>query len=393
MNELLLYRGFADAREQSAARRLMAKNNEKGSHLASKVPPVRVARAVEHLRYQLSRLRQRSAPPAAATMELILNAWVAQAITSAADLGVADALASGPLSGEQLADRIGANADALRRLMRALIGIGIFRQRSDGRYALTPLGETLRSDAPVSMAGMARWVGSPQHREHWSHLTDAIRTGKAVVPALRGKPAFEYLADEAELAGIFNTAMTNVSEFATVPLTAAYDFGAFATIVDVGGGHGRLLAAILETAPQSRGVLFDLPEVVAGAPALLRKHGVDGRVRIEEGSFFDSAPEGGDAYVLKNVIHDWPEEDAVRILSNVRASARAGARLLLCEFVIPEHDRDFHGKWVDLEMLVVAGARERTADEYDRLFDQAGFRLNRVVETVSPLSIIEGIAV
>ncbi|OBH12542.1 methyltransferase [Mycobacterium sp. E1747] len=361
--------------------------------MTSKVPPVKVARAVERVRHHLSQLRQRSAPPAAVMMELIMNAWVAQAITSAADLGVADALASGPLSGDQLADRIGADADALRRLMRALIGIGIFRQCSDGRYALNPLGDTLRADAPTSMSGMARWVGAPQHREHWSHLTDAIRTGKAIVPELRGKPAFEYLADEGELGEIFNTAMTNVSDFATVPLTTAYDFGAFNTIVDVGGGHGRLLAAILETAPNSQGVLFDLPEVIAGAPGLLRKHRVEDRVRIEKGSFFDSAPEGGDAYVLKNVIHDWPEDDAVRILKNVRASAHAGARLLLCEFVIPEHDRDFQGNWVDLEMLLVARARERTADEYGQLFDQAGFRLNRIVETVSPLSIIEGIAV
>lgn len=326
-------------------------------------------------------------------MELILNAWGAQAITAAADLGVADALAAGPLSGEQLADRVGADADALRRLMRALIGVGIFRQRRDGRYALTPLAATLCTDAPVSMAGMARWAGSPQHREHWSHLTDAIRTGYPVVPELRGKPLFECLADEAELGVVFNFAMTNLSGFAIVPLTAAYDFGAFGTIVDVGGGHGRLLAAILETAPRSRGVLFDLPEVVAGAPELLRKFGVDDRVRIEPGSFFDSVPEGGDAYVLKSVIHDWPEEDAVRILKNVRTAARGGARLLLCEFVIPDHDHDFHGKWVDIEMLAVAGARERTADEYGRLFDQAGFRMNRVVDTVSPLSIVEATAV
>ncbi|MEB3982364.1 methyltransferase [Mycobacterium sp. 663a-19] len=361
--------------------------------MASKVPPVRVARAVERARQHLSRLRQRSAPPAAVMLELILNAWVAQAITSAADLGVADALADGPLFGEQLADRVGADADALRRLMRALIGIGIFTQRGDGRYALTPLASTLRTDAPVSMAGMARWVGSPQHREHWSHLTEAIRTGRPVLPRLRGKPAFEYLVEEAELGGIFNSAMTNLSEFATLPLTAAYDFSAFGTIVDVGGGHGRLLAAILQTAPNSRGVLFDLPEVVADAPELLRKYGVGDRVRIEEGSFFDSAPEGGDAYVLKNVIHDWSEEDAVRILKNVRTAARPGTRLLLCEFVIPDHDRDFHGKWVDIEMLVVAGARERTADEYGRLFDQTGFRLNRVVDTVSPLSIVEATAV
>ncbi len=243
------------------------------------------------------------------------------------------------------------------------------------------------------MAGMARWVGSPQHREHWSHLTDAIQTGHPVVPELRGKPLLEYLADEAELGAVFNSAMTNLSEFAIVPLTAAYDFGAFGTIVDVGGGHGRLLAAILETAPRSRGVLFDLPEVVAGAPELLRKFGVDDRVRIEPGSFFDSVPEGGDAYVLKSVIHDWPEEDAVRILKNVRTAARGGARLLLCEFVIPNHDRDFHGKWMGIEMLAVAGARERTADEYGRLFDQAGFRMNRVVDTVSPLSIVEATAV
>ncbi len=325
-------------------------------------------------------------------MELILNAWVAQAITTAADLGVADALSDGPLSGEQLAERIGADADALRRLMRALIGIGVFRHGSDGRYSLTPVAATLRTDAPVSMAGMARWVGSAQHREHWSHLTDAIRTGNPVVPNLRGKPIFEYLAEEGELGKVFNSAMTSVSEFAIAPLTAAYDFSAFGTIVDVGGGQGRLLAAILETAPNSRGVLFDLPEVVGCAPELFRKYGVEDRVRVEEGSFFESAPEGGDAYVLKNVIHDWQEEDAVRILKNVRAAARTGARLLLCEFVIPEHDRDFHGKWVDIEMLVVAGARERTAEEYRSLFEQAGFRLSRVVDTVSPLSIIEGIA-
>lgn len=326
-------------------------------------------------------------------LETILNGWVAQAVATAADLGVADALADGPLSGEQLAVRVGADTDALRRLLRALIGVGIFRRRRDGRYALNPLAETLRTDAPVSMAGMARWVGSPQHREHWSHLTDAIRTGKPVIPELRGKPVFEYLADEAKLGRIFNSAMTNLSEFSIAPLTAAYDFSTFATIVDVGGGHGRLLAAILQAAPNSRGVLFDLPEVVACAPELLRENGVHDRVRIEQGSFFDSAPAGGDAYVLKNVIHDWPEDDAVRILNNVRSAARTGARMLLCEFVIPDHDRDFHGKWVDIEMLVVAGARERTAQEYDRLFGQAGFRLNRVVETVSPLSILEATAV
>lgn len=361
--------------------------------MTSKVPPAKVAHVAGRVRHYLSRLQRRSAPPAAVMLELIFNAWIAQAIAATADLGVADALAAGPLTGQQLADRVGADADTISRLMRALVGIGIFGRRRDGRYELTPLGDTLRTDAPVSMAGMARWVGSPQHREHWSHLTGAIRTGHAVIPELRGKPVFEYLADEPELAEIFNAAMTNLSEMATAPLTAAYDFSPFGTIVDVGGGHGRLLSAILATAPNSRGVLFDLPQVVAGAPELLRKYGVEDRIRIEQGSFFDFVPTGGDAYVLKNIIHDWPDQDAIRILNNIRAAVRPGTRLLLCEFVIPDHDRDFPGKWIDLEMLVAVAARERTANEYARLFDQAGFRFSRVVASASPLSIVEATAV
>ncbi|MBB3604166.1 hypothetical protein FHT40_003827 [Mycolicibacterium sp. BK556] len=359
---------------------------------STRVPPARVSRAIERTRHHLFRLHQRAAPPAAAMMELIMGAWIAQTISAAADLGIADVLADGPASGEELARQLNADADALRRMLRALIRVGIFRQRRDGRFELTPLADTLRTDSPMSMAGMARWVGSPQHREHWSHLGDAIRSGTATVPGLRGKPIFEYLADEPELAEIFNAAMTGVSDFAIAPVIAAYDFSCFSTIADIGGGHGRLLAAILESASQTKGVLFDLPQVVAKAPALLRKHQVERRVQIVGGSFFDSAPAGADAYVLKHVIHDWPDEDAVRILRTVRAAAHPGARILLVEFVIPEHARNFHGKWVDLEMLVVADARERTASEYSRLLSQAAFRLDRIVSTVGPISIIEGTA-
>jgi DNA-binding transcriptional ArsR family regulator len=332
-------------------------------------------------------------PPPAAMLEMITNAWAAQAITAAADLGIADALAGGPLSADELAAAVDANADTVSRLLRALISRGIFRQRRDGRYELNPLADALRSDAEISLAGMARFVGSPQHREHWSHLTDAIRTGQAVIPALRGKSAFEYLADQPELGKIFNDAMTSVSEVAIGSVTAAYDFSDYATIVDVGGGHGRLLAAILEDTPQSRGILFDLPEVVEGAPALLSEHGVAERVRITPGSFFDGVPDGGDAYVLKNVIHDWPDQDAVQILSNVRSAAGTGKRVLLAEFVIPPHDREFIGKWADLEMLIGAAARERTAPEYAQLLSRAGFRMTRVVQTASPFSVVEAIAI
>jgi hypothetical protein len=305
--------------------------------------PAQVARVVERARHHLNRLHQRMAPPQAVMMDLLVGAWTAQAITVAVDLGVADALASGALSADELAAVVNADADALGRLLRALISRGIFRQRRDGRYELTPLADTLRSDGPASMAAMARWVGAAQHREHWSHLADAVRTGRAVIPELRGKGAFEWLADEPELAAIFNQAMTNASGLSIAPVTAAYDFSPYPTIVDVGGGHGRLLAAILAATPAARGVLFDLPQVVAGAPTVLREHHAQDRVRIVEGSFFESVPGGGDAYVLKHIIHDWPDDDAVHILRNVRAAAAGGKRVLLVELVIPKHDREFPG--------------------------------------------------
>jgi C-methyltransferase len=355
----------------------------------TRVPPAKLARIVEWIRHHLYRLNQRLAPAPAAMMEMIIATWTSQAITVAAELGVADALASGPLPIDELAARVGADADALRRLLRALISRGIFRQRRDGRYELNSLADTLRSDAPVSMVWAARFYGSREQRERWTLLEDSIRTGTAVVPALRGKESFDYFAEEPELAELFNRTMTSISELTDVSVVAAYDFSAYPTIVDVGGGHGPLLAAILAAAPASRGVLYDLPQVVASAPSLLRKRNVADRVRIAEGSFFDSVPSGGDAYLLKNIMHDWPDEKAVQILRNVRAAAGPGATVLLVELVIPKHDRDFAGKWADLEMLLNLAARERTAAEYRDLLSQAGFRMIRVVQTASPLSVVE----
>jgi O-methyltransferase domain len=186
--------------------------------------------------------------------------------------------------------------------------------------------------------------------------------------------------------------MTSASEIAIAAVTAGYDFSRYATIVDVGGGQGRLLAAILEATPRARGILFDLSHVVAGAHDLLAGRHVQDRVEVVVGSFFDAIPDGGDAYVLKNVIHDWPDDDAARILGNVRKAAGAGKHVLLVEFVIPRHDREFRGKWADLEMLVMGGARERTTGEYARLLERAGFRMSRVVQTASPISVVEAVA-
>src|ERR1700743_3311432 len=193
-------------------------------------------------------------PAPAVMMEMITNAWAAQAITAAADLGISDALANRPVSAERLTTPVDAEADTFRRLLRALIGRGVFRQLRDGRYALNPRADTLRSDSDVSMRGIARFIGAPQHREHWSNLTTAIRTRRSVVPEMRGKPIFEYLSGEKELDENFNQAMTNISELAIPSVIAGYDFSRYGTIVDVAGGRGRLLAAILNAAPQSRGI-------------------------------------------------------------------------------------------------------------------------------------------
>jgi C-methyltransferase len=355
----------------------------------AQLPPASVARVVEWIRHYLYRLNQRLLPAPAAMMEMIISTWTSQAISAAAELGVADALADGPLSVDELAARVGADADALRRLLRALIGRGIFIRRRDGRYALNPLGATLGSNAPQSMAWAARFYGSREQRERWTRLVDAIRTGTSVVPVLHGQESFDYFANYPQHAELFHRTMTSISELTDASVVAGYDFSCYPTIVDVGGGHGPLLAAILAAAPESQGVLYDLPSVVAAAPNLLCKNNVADRVRLEAGSFFDRVPVGGDVYVLKNIIHDWPDDQAVQILRNVRAAAGVHATVLLVELVIPDHDRDFPGKWADLEMLLNLSARERTAAEYRNLLSQAGFRMTRVVPTASPLSLVE----
>lgn len=335
-----------------------------------------------------TRPKQPNPAPVETMHELILGAWMSQAITAAADLRVADALTAGPLPVEELADTVGANPDALRRLLRALMSRDIFAQRDDGRYELTPLADLLRSDTPVSMAAMARFVGSPQHREHWSLLTESIKTGTAAVEKLRGKNMFDYMDDDTQFGQIFNDAMTGLSSAAIGPVVAAYDFTPYHTIVDVAGGHGRLLAAVLASAPDAHGVLYDLPNIVAGAMPLLRDAGVAERVRLADGSFFDGVPSGGDAYVLKHVIHDWDDKPSLQILRNVRSAAAAGAALLLVEAIIPEDNSASIATLTDMEMLVIGG-RERTATEYRRLLERAGFQMTRVVDTASRFSIIE----
>jgi hypothetical protein len=251
------------------------------------------------------------------------------------------------------------------------------------------MAKALRTDSPSSQRAFARFLGHPAHREHWSHLVEAVRSGEMSLPAVRGTDFWGYLESDPGFADAFNDALTGLSEMTNEPVLAAYDFSGFGTIVDVGGGHGKFLAAMLRSAPKARGILFDLPSVTEGAPALLAYEGVADRCTIETGSFFDAVPAGGDAYVMRAIIHDWEESKAQQILRNVRAAMTEDGTLLLVELVLPESDAPHAGKLVDLEMLANIGGRERTPPEYRELLAEAGFRMTRVVPTASPASVVE----
>lgn len=356
-----------------------------------KAPPTWLIDGIGRLRSGLGLLRQSAVPANVAMLETIQGAWLTQAMYAASKLGIIDALATGAATSDDIARRVQAHPEATYRLMRALAGNSILKLGRDGRFSLTRVGQALRSDAPGSMAPMLQFVGHPKHWEHWGQLLYSVRTGKTSAEMLRGMPIFDYFESDPDLAETFNNAMTGVSAMAIETLMPAYDFRRFGTIVDVGGGHGALLSAVLTQAGDARGVLFDLPSVVAGAGALLDAAGVAARCTVVGGSFFDSVPGGGDAYLLKTIIHDWDEDAALAILRNVRAAIAPGGTLALIELVLPEGAPQHPGMLIDLEMLVAAGGRERTAAQYAELLSRAGFRQTRVVPTAGPMSLVEAV--
>ncbi|MFR9751583.1 methyltransferase [Nocardia sp. 004] len=354
-----------------------------------RIPPLPLVQTVESIRNLLATAYRRLVPGHVALMELITAGWITQAIHAAAELGIADELTDGPRSNAELAAAVDADADALQRLLRLLISYGIFTKQRDGRYALTPMAEALRRDSPISLRDFALFIGSSVHRNRWSHLVDAVRTGEPVGERLDGVPFFEYMRRDPEFGDLFDHAMTSVGTMEMEPLLAAYDFGRYETLVDVGGGKGSMIIEILRRAPGSRGILFDLPDVVAAVPDRLAEIGLADRCTVATGSFFDSIPEGGDAYLLKRIVHDWAEPEAERILSALRAAMHPDARLLIIEMVVPEHTAPHPSKAIDLEMLVHPGGRERTESEYREFLARHGFTLIERVPTVASLDILE----
>ena len=334
------------------------------------------------------------ATPAATLLHLMTGYRAMQALYVAARLGIADLLKDGARGSEELARATGADARALHRLLRALASLGVFGEDADGRFAPSELGALLRSDVPGSLRAAAIFFGDERNWHAWGKLERSVMSGEPVWGP-RGTQAFlEESARDPEGAALFNAAMTSLTSAFDAAVTAACDFSRLRALVDVGGGQGALLSSILGANPALRGILFDIPPVIENAKARIAEAGLAGRCELVAGDFFASVPVGGDAYVLKWVIHDWDDERSVAILRNChRAMARDG-RLLLVERVVPERidqSADTQGIVLgDLNMLLWTGGRERTAAEYGALLASAGFTPAGIVPTATQLSVIEG---
>jgi len=330
-------------------------------------------------------------PPHAQLIQMGTAYWVSGVVYAAAQLGLADQLATGPKNAGALASAMRMHAPALHRLMRTLAGLGILTEHDGQRFALTRLGEALKTGAPGSARATLIAFGGPWFSRGWSEIMYSLETGKTGFEKAFGMPVFDYLAQHPEEASHFSEAMVGFHGAEPPAVAAAYDFSGFKVVVDVGGATGNMLAAILSGHTGPRGVLFDRPHVVRDAPALLEARGVAVRVTIEAGDFFETVPAGGDAYLLSHIIHDWNEDQCLTILSHCRKVIKPDGRLLIVEMVLPAGDTPHPGKMLDMVMLVVPGGQERTEAEYAALLGKAGFRLSRVVATASAVSVVEAV--
>lgn len=324
-------------------------------------------------------------------MEMVTGHWLAQAISVAAKLGVADLIDKGPRSVQDLAEATKSHAPSLYRLMRALASRGIFTEVAPQVFGQTPLGRTLSSDAPGKARATAIAMAGPFQWQSMGELAFSVATGKAGSQKVFGLTAFQYLAEHPEEARWFSEAMIGVHEREPAAIAAAYDFSDARTVVDVGGGSGMLLATILGNWPHLAGVVFDMPSLAPKAREVVEAAGVVGRCRFVGGDFFVAVPEG-DVQILSHVLHDWPDDRCAEILRRCRRAMAAGGRLLVIETVLAPGDTLDRAKLVDVVMLAVTGGRERTEAEYRTLLARAGFRLLRIVSTSLPDSILEAVA-
>ena len=352
----------------------------------------RVKVAIQIKLFTLTKAITTSLVPAPLAMyQIICGFWVSRAIYIAAKLGIADYLQNQPKTAEELAALTDTHAPSLYRLLRALASVGVFVEDSDRRFGLTPLAATLQSQARYSLRFTAIAELGSEHYLGWGNLMHSVKTGETAFNHAAGMSIWDYYSQHPEDSKSFNRAMTDVTATVIEAVLESYDFSSFNTVVDVGGGRGHLIAAILKTNSTLKGILLDLPAVIEDAPAQLVANGVAERCVLVAGSFFESIPVGGDAYLLKWIVHDWDDAQAIAILKNCHQAMPDNSKLLLIEQVISPRNGLSFAQLMDLNMLVTMGGRERTAAEYRSLLQATGFQLTRIIPTLSPVSVIEAI--
>jgi hypothetical protein len=328
--------------------------------------------------------------PRQTLLRLVSGYQLSQLLHVAARLDVGDRLAGGPRSADELAAETATHAETLYRLLRALAAVGVLRESDGRRFELTELGEGLRSDVAGSVHGWALMIGRPMHWNTWSSLVESIRTGENTFRLVHGTDVWSYRAQWPEELAIFDGAMTSMTGAVDAAVIDAYDFGRFNEVVDVAGGRGAMLAAILAKHDTVRGVLFDQPDVVANAAALLDRFG--DRCRAVGGNFFERVPDGADAYLLKWILHDWEDEECVAILRVIRNAMPEHGFVLVLERDLGGPNENAPAKLSDLNMLVNPGGRERSADEYAELFVAAGLRYVGATPTAAGVTVFEAAA-
>ncbi len=327
-------------------------------------------------------------PPPVRMLQMLIGGWVAQSIYVAAKLGLADLVASGPKTAAELAKACDANADALYRLLRALASVGVFTEVQNGRFAMTPLAETLKTGHGTQRA-MAIMTGE-EHQQAWTDILYSIKTGKPSFDHVFGMGVFDFFQKNPAAGETFNQAMSSFAVITHAGIAEGYDYSGIRKLVDVGGGHGSLMTAILKKNPKLTGVVYDRPNVVDGARKTLEQAGLTGRCEVVAGDFLESVPSGADGYILSHILHDWDDERCRMILKNIHKSMEKSGRVLIAEHVIAPGNDPSPGKFLDLNMLVMCpGGRERTEAEFKTLVASAGFKLSRVVPLKCPESVVE----
>ncbi|MCP9495268.1 MAG: acetylserotonin O-methyltransferase [Pyrinomonadaceae bacterium MAG19_C2-C3] len=329
-------------------------------------------------------------PPEAFLTQVAFGALMSQALYIAAKLGIADLLKDKPQPVSALAAATATHEMSLYRVLRSLAGIGVFQEVEPEVFALTPHAEPLRSDAPGSMRNGVIFMGEEWHWRVWGNMLHSVRTGKPAWGHVHGAEVFDYFTMNPEQAEIFNRAMTDMSVSTAPAVVEAYNFNGIGTLCDIAGGHGYLLAQVLKANPDVKGILFDMPQVIAGANAVLDGQGVTERIEKVAGDFFESVP-SADAYMMKHIIHDWDDERAIVILQSIHAAMNREGKVLIIETVVPEDNEPHYSKLLDLEMLTSPGGVERTAGQYRELLAHAGFKLTSIIPTKSPFSIVEAV--